>query len=107
VQFARLALREDPADPSDYAGQLLTIADDGDLQAVGRAVRKPGDFRDPQWSLIKDVEEFVGCEVKEWPRGEYTAANIAGPPGERLRLEVEQQVRKASDDVSALIQEHS
>ena len=46
-------------------------------------------------------------ERPEWPSGEYTASSVAGPADECLRLQVEQQVRRAVGDVTALMPEHS
>jgi hypothetical protein len=37
-----------------------------------------GDFRDPRWEPIDDIEELLGCEVAVWWPGRYTARAVAG-----------------------------
>jgi transcriptional regulator with XRE-family HTH domain len=44
-----------------------------------------GDFREPRWETINDIEELVECTVAVWAPGSYTAGAIAGDEGERLR----------------------
>lgn len=47
VDFAHRTLHDSPADPSHYAGQLLTVDDAGGLHEASRGPAKPGDYRDP------------------------------------------------------------
>jgi len=37
-----------------------------------------GDFRDPRWEPIDDIEQLLGCEVAVWWPGRYTARAVAG-----------------------------
>jgi hypothetical protein len=37
-----------------------------------------GDFRDPRWEPIDDIEELLGCEVAVWWPGRYTSRAVAG-----------------------------
>ncbi len=37
-----------------------------------------GDFRDPRWEPIDDIEELLGCQVAVWWPGRYTARAVAG-----------------------------
>lgn len=36
--------------------------------------RIEGDFRHPRWTLIENVDSFVGSRVLTWPPGRYSAA---------------------------------
>jgi hypothetical protein len=53
--------------------------------AHGRPIQ--GDFRDPRWETVADIEAHVGCHIKRWPAGIYTALAVAGEEAGRLRDE--------------------
>jgi len=86
VRFRHRDIDEDPSDPSHYAGTIVSIEPDGLDFEPGEPVR--GDFRDPSWEPIADIEQLIGREVQLWKNGTYTAHAVAGEPGQRLRDEV-------------------
>jgi len=83
VRFRHRDIDEDPSDLSHYAGAILSFEPDGLDLEPGEPIR--GDFRDPSWEPIADVEQFVGCDVQIWEDGTYTARAVAGEQGQRLR----------------------
>jgi hypothetical protein len=93
VRFVHRGLDENPGDPSNYAGTIVSIGGEEMNIAHGRPI--PGDFRDPSWEEIADIEQLLGCEVKIWPVGAYTARAVAGDRGDRLRDELAAQTSKA------------
>lgn len=93
VRFRHRPIEEDPGDPSHYAGTILSIERDGLDVESGEPIR--GDFRDPSWELIADIERFMGCEVRLWEAGTYTAYAVAGEQGQRLRDEVAARTSEA------------
>ncbi len=86
VRFRHRNIHEDPSDPSHYAGTIVSIEPDGLDLEPGAPIR--GDFRDPSWEPIADIEQFIGCDVQVWKDGNYTASAVAGAHGQRLRDEV-------------------
>jgi hypothetical protein len=94
VRFAHRSIDEDPDDPTHYAGTLLLI--DGEDVHAAEGTPIEGDFRDPSWEPITDIEQLLGCEVRLWPQGSYTARAIAGEPGQRLRDEVAEETTEAA-----------
>lgn len=61
--------------------------------AHGRPIQ--GDFRDPRWETVADIEAHVGCHIKRWPAGIYTALAVAGEEAGRLRDEAAARTREA------------
>jgi hypothetical protein len=61
------------------------------------------DFRSPRWEPVADIEELVGCEVRVWPTGRYTAQAVAGDEGERRRADLAARAREARDQLIALL----
>ncbi len=94
VRFAHRSIDEDPDDPTHYAGTLLMI--DGEKTHVTRGRPIRGDFRDPSWESIDDIEQLLGCEVNVWRAGGYTARAVAGEQGQQLRDEVAEQTTAAT-----------
>jgi len=89
VHFVHRGLDENPGDPSNYAGTTVSIG--GEEMNIARGRPIPGDFRDPSWEKITDIEQLLGCEVKTWPEGAYTARAVAGDQGNQLRDELAAQ----------------
>ena len=58
---------------------------------------KHGDFRDPAWTLVKDINGLLGCAPQTWARGEYTALGVAGPGGEAMRERLQANARATAD----------
>jgi hypothetical protein len=46
---------------------------------------KLGDFRDPVWTLVEDLNGLLGCAPQTGAHGEYTVLAVAGPAAEALR----------------------
>ena len=86
VRFRHRGIDEDPNDLSHYAGTIVSIEIDGLDVEPGEPIG--GDFRDPRWEPIADIEQFIGCDVQLWKEGTYTARAVAGEQGQRLRDEV-------------------
>jgi len=86
VRFRHRDIDEDPSDLSHYAGAILSFEPDGLDLEPGEPIR--GDFRDPSWELIADIEQLIGSDVQVWKAGTYTAYAVAGLQGRRLRDEV-------------------
>lgn len=55
---------------------------------------REGNFRDPKWESIQDIDQQLGCHIQRWPEGQYTAHNLAGEQGEKLRHETHQYARE-------------
>jgi hypothetical protein len=94
LRFKHRSVEERPEDPSNYAGSIVVI--DGDDAHVERGRPIQGDFRDPSWTEIADIEQLLGCEVRIWPAGEYTARAVAGEQGQQLRDEIAAQTTAAT-----------
>jgi hypothetical protein len=86
VRFRHRDIEEDPNDRSHYAGTVVSIEPDSLDIEPGEPIR--GDFRDPSWEPVADIEQFIGCDVQLWKAGTYTAYAVAGLQGRRLRDEV-------------------
>jgi hypothetical protein len=104
VQFAHRSVDENPQDPGQYTGVVYLADGEGRLTQVSRGSPKEGDFRDPRWKPIEDIELLVGCQVKEWPARQYTARNLFGEAGARVRDAVAQQAHEAARQLAALLQ---
>jgi hypothetical protein len=97
VHFAHRSINEDPDDPTHYTGRILLI-DGGDVHAA-EGLPIEGDFRDPTWEPITDIELVVGCEVEVWAEGSYNARAVAGEPGQQLCDEVARETTEATEDI--------
>src|SRR5208282_4023463 len=86
VRFRHRDIDEDPSDLSHYAGTILSFEPDTLDVEPGEPIR--GDFRDPSWEPIADIEQLIGCDVQVWKAGTCTAYAVAGLRGRRLRDEV-------------------
>ncbi len=106
IHFEHRATHERPNDSSNHAGQIVVISDDpADEPAVARGKEIEGDFRDPRWQPIHDIEKLLDCEVATWAPGTYTAKTVAGVQGERLRSELAENAHHARDEILAAIGE--
>jgi hypothetical protein len=55
---------------------------------------RQGNFRDPKWEPIQDIDQQLGCHLQIWPRDQYTAHTLAGEQGEKLCHETGQYARE-------------
>lgn len=94
LRFKHRSVEESPEDPSHYAGSIVVIDGDDVHEARGRPIQ--GDFRDPSWTKVADIEQLLGCEVRLWPAGEYIARAVAGEQGQQLRDEIAAQTTAAT-----------
>ncbi len=97
VRFEHRKIDESPDNPSNYAGSIIVIDGDDVHEARGHPIQ--GDFRDPSWTNIADIEQLVGCEVRIWPAGEYTARAVADEQGQQLRDEIAAQTDAATQQL--------
>jgi hypothetical protein len=95
VRFAHRSIDENPEDATHYAGTLMVIGGDEVHVTLGHPIQ--GDFRDPSWEPITDIEQLIGREVEVWDEGTYTARAVAGERGQRLRDEVARQTAEADE----------
>lgn len=94
IRFVHRSIEEDPGDPSHYAGNLVFIAGEDVHVAEGSPI--VGDFRDPSWEPIADIELLLGSEVEVWEPGSYTARAVAGEQGQLLCDEVAEETAAAT-----------
>jgi hypothetical protein len=97
VHFEHRKLSESPDDPGNYAGMVAVIGEEETAVAHGRQIE--GDFRDPRWDVVGDIENVVGCEVQVWPVDEYTALALGGEEGERLRAGLAENAKRRSEEI--------
>jgi hypothetical protein len=45
---------------------------------------------------VANIQQLLGCEVKLWSAGEYTARAVAGEQGQQLRDEIAAQSTAAT-----------
>jgi hypothetical protein len=102
VRFAHRSIDEDPEDPTHYAGRLVLISGEEAQVVDGQPIE--GDFRDPSWEPIADIEQLLGCEVELWPEGSYTARAVAGERGQRLYDEVAAETAEATETLMDAIE---
>jgi hypothetical protein len=76
------------------AGRLVLWGEWG--TALARRPVMEGDFAACRWERIRDIESYLGCEVKVWYRGDYTARAVAGEEGEQARLQVREKAHAAA-----------
>jgi hypothetical protein len=63
----------------------------------------PG-FIDPRWTPLSDVEGFIGCPLRTWPPGRYTARAVAGLRGELRRWLLARRARSTAHQLLALVE---
>lgn len=97
VRFAHRSIDEDPEDPTHYAGRILLISAEEVHVAEGQPIE--GDFRDPSWEPIADIEQLLGCDVEVWQEGSYTARAVAGEHGRQLCDEVARETAEATEQL--------
>lgn len=102
VHFRHRGIEEDPGDPSHYAGTSVVVEGESAVVHHGDPIR--GDFRGPRWEPISDIAGLVGCEVRLWAAGSYTAWAVAGEAGQHLRDEAAQRSTRAIARLAAAIE---
>jgi hypothetical protein len=101
VEFQHRSIRDDPGDASHFTDQTIIIGSNPVESVKVHGPANDGDFRDPHWTPVADIETTAGCEVTRWLSGEYTLATVAGDQGEQLRIQLEDNVRRHGDRLSA------
>jgi hypothetical protein len=102
VRFTHRSIEENPRDPSHYAGTVLLI--DGEALHTAEGPPIEGDFRDPSWEPITDIEQRLGFEVEVWEPGSYTARAVAGKQGQQLCQEVAEESAEATARLRELLE---
>ncbi len=97
IHFSHRSIREDPDNPRHYAGSIVILGDETTTAARGREI--DGDFREPRWEPIHDIQSLIGCEVQTWPEEQYTVHTVAGEQGEQLLVRLAAQARRRSDEI--------
>ncbi|MGH7867504.1 MAG: hypothetical protein ACREP9_07705, partial [Candidatus Dormibacteraceae bacterium] len=103
VQFEHRKVSENSDDPGHYAGMIVVIGKEETAEAQGEPIA--GDFRDPSWKVVRDIEDVVGCEVTVWPEAQYIAFEVAGEEGERLRRELKENAKRATERIVKAVEE--
>jgi hypothetical protein len=99
VEFALAGNTNAASCPDPGASVVMT-----DGQRASSARRPlPGEFRDPRWTTVDDIERLTGCPVTRWEQGTYTARNVGGPRGEYLRMQVAERGHAAADRLVTLL----
>jgi hypothetical protein len=100
IHFEHRAIHEHPDNPANHAGAIVILGDEPSEQAtVSRGKEIEGDFRDPRWEPIRDIEELLDCEVKAWRPGNYTDRAVAGEQGERLRSKLAETAHRTRESI--------
>jgi hypothetical protein len=99
VRFAHRPTSENPGDPAHYTGETMMLGPSGETLVHEFHKTKPGDYRDPVWTLVEDLNSLLGCDAQTWARGEYTTPAVAGPAGEALREQLQAKNRVTADRV--------
>jgi hypothetical protein len=102
VRFAHRSIDEELEDLTHYAGRIVLISGEEARVVDGQPIE--GDFRDPSWEPIADIEQLLGCEVELWPEGSYTARAVAGERGQQLRDEVAAETAEATEQLMDAIE---
>lgn len=97
IHFSHRSIREDPDNAGHYAGNIVILGDEDAAAARGPEIE--GDFRDPRWEPIEDIQQLVGCEVQTWPEDQYTARSVAGEQGEQLRRRLAEHAHSRSEEI--------
>jgi hypothetical protein len=100
IHFEHRAIHERPEDPRNHAGQIVVLSDDSTEEpAVAHGEEIEGDFRNPRWQPIHDIEKLLGRKIPTWPPGTYTAEAVGDEQGEQLRLRLAAQARRRSTEI--------
>jgi hypothetical protein len=97
VRFAHRSIEEDPEDPTHYAGSILLISGEETHATDGQPIE--GDFRDPSWEPVADIDRLLGCKVEIWPEGIYTARAVAGEHGQQLLDEIAAEMAEITEEL--------
>ena len=100
IEFEHGRASEAPDDPAHYTGAIVVVNDTGERVGGAPGTEKHGDFRNPRWHHLDDPAELVGCEIRTWSRGEYTAAALFGSDGEVARANLAANTREIGDRLS-------
>lgn len=92
VHFQRRSVHARSHENSHRADAVSLLS--GETASAGDR-RVEGNFRDPCWETIDDIEELVECTIAVWAPGSYTAGTIAGEQGERLRSLLAENTNRA------------
>jgi hypothetical protein len=103
VRFAHRPTGESPGDPAHYTGETIVLGPSGETLVREFDDAKAGDFRDPVWELVEDLDGLLGCAAQTWARGEYTTLAVAGPAGEALREQLHAKNRVTADRVGKML----
>jgi hypothetical protein len=68
-----------------------------DRNGLGFDDAKVGEFRDPAWELVEDLDGLLGCAAQTWRRGEYAVLAVTGPAGEAWREQLQANNRVTAD----------
>jgi hypothetical protein len=101
VHFNHRSIDPRSDDPQDYAGTILILGEDTATAAVSHGTPIDGDFREPRWEPVEDIEELLRCTVTVWAPGRYTAGAVGGDEGERLRSLLAENARQISERLLA------
>lgn len=89
VHFARRPIDRRTLPSAHYTRTVVPLGEDTTTTAVAAvshgATAIDGDFREPRWEPVEDIEELLGCPITVWAPGRYTAGAVGGDAGERLR----------------------
>jgi hypothetical protein len=106
IHFEHRTIHERPNDPDNYAGAIVLVGENpGAEVTVARGAKIEGDFRNPRWEPVRDIQALLDCEIAVWPPGNYTARAVAGEPGERLRSKLAEHARRAREQILTAIGE--
>ena len=94
VHFEQHPAHAQPHNGSRHTGTLATL---GGEASRARDRRVGGNFSNPRWETIDDVEELLECTVAIWAPGFYTAGAVAGEEGERLRSLLAENANRAGE----------
>ena len=103
IHFEHRANHERPNDPSNHTGVIVTIGEDpAEAPTITHRAEIEGDFRDPRWQPIHDIEKLLDCEVATWAPGTYTAKTVAGVQGEQPRNELAENATRRDEILAAI-----
>jgi hypothetical protein len=104
VHFAHRTIDRRPDESRDHARTIVPLGEDTATAAVAAISHDTavidGDFREPRWEPVEDIEELLGCTVAVWTPGRYTAGAVGGDAGERLRSLLAENANRVGEPVT-------